>query len=99
MATVYVLYSAEINQFYIGSCNDLEKRLNQHLDKSFDIAHTKRANDWTLFYSIEELEYETVRKIEAHIKKMKSQKYIYDLKRYPEIMDKLVQKYGAGSSR
>jgi putative endonuclease len=99
MATIYILYSSDMNQFYIGSCNNLEQRLNQHLNKSFDIAHTKKANDWKLFYSREDLEYQTARKIETHIKKMKSQKYVQDLKRYPEIIDKLIHKYSAGSSR
>ncbi|WP_430406101.1 GIY-YIG nuclease family protein [Fluviicola sp.] len=99
MATIYILYSEDLNQFYIGSCNNLEQRLNQHFNKIFDVAHTKRANDWSLFYSRESLEYETARKIEVHIKRMKSQKYIQNLKRYPEIVDKLIKKYSAGSSR
>ncbi len=32
-------------------------------------------------------------KIENHIKKMKSKKYIKDLKKYPEIAQKLIKKY------
>jgi len=32
-------------------------------------------------------------KIEIHIKKMKSKKYIQDLKKYPEIAQKLLKKY------
>ncbi|MEY3084859.1 MAG: hypothetical protein RL037_1039, partial [Bacteroidota bacterium] len=39
------------------------------------------------------------RNIEAHIKQMKSRKYIENLVRFPEISQKLKDKYSAGSSR
>lgn len=99
MATVYILHSLSIDQFYIGSCLDLHQRLEKHIDKSYQVGFTHRADDWELFYSIENLEYETARKIETHIKKMKSRKYIKNLKSYPEIMEKLMIKYHADSSR
>ncbi len=99
MATVYIIYSTSINQFYIGSCLDLQQRLKQHLNKSYLVGFTHRADDWELFYSTVNLEYETARKIETHIKKMKSRKYLENLKLYPEIMEKLIEKYRAGSSR
>ena len=63
MATIYILYSANIDQFYIGSCLDLQQRLEQHLSKSYQVGFTHRADDWELFYSIVDLEYETARKI------------------------------------
>ena len=50
-------------------------------------------------YSIEQLQYEIARKTEAHIKRMKSRKYIENLKLYPEMMEKLILKYDVGSSR
>ena len=93
MASVYILFSPSINQFYIGNCKDLDNRLNQHLLKEVIGAFTANANDWVLFFSINQLEYEQARKIENHIKKMKSRKYIENLKSYPEISEKLVLKY------
>ncbi|XOV69379.1 MAG: GIY-YIG nuclease family protein [Fluviicola sp.] len=30
MATVYIIYSKKIDRFYIGSCKDLDARLDQH---------------------------------------------------------------------
>ena len=99
MATIYILYAESIDQFYIGSCLNLKQRLEQHLNKSYRTGFTHRADDWELFYSIEGLEYEIARIIEQHIKKMKSRKYIENLKSYPEIMEKLIIKYHAGSSR
>jgi len=74
MATVYILHSLTINQYYIGSCLDLTQRLAEHLSKKNSAAFAKRANDWKVFLTIENLEYAHARKLERHIKKMKSRK-------------------------
>jgi len=39
------------------------------------------------------LDYEQARKIEKQIKRMKSKKYIENLKKYPDIVKKLIEKY------
>ncbi|MFM8243029.1 MAG: GIY-YIG nuclease family protein [Crocinitomicaceae bacterium] len=57
MATVYILYSQKINQYYIGSCLDLEKRLAEHLSAKMDIAFTKRSDDWGVYFKIDDLGY------------------------------------------
>jgi putative endonuclease len=93
MASVYILFSKTFNRFYIGSCNDLSLRLNEHLHKSFSDSFTAKATDWELFFSLENLGYKQARSIEVHLKKMKSVIYIKNLKKYPEIMEKLVNKY------
>ena len=99
MATVYILYSHKIDQYYIGSCLDLNARLEEHLKGRMVVAFTKRSDDWFVYFELKDLEYDVSRKIEAHIKKMKSRKYIENLVRYPEISHKLIKKYCAGSSR
>ena len=93
MATVYILFSDSIDQFYIGSCKDLKLRLEQHKQNYFTIGFTKRATDWKVYFSIEGLEYQQARKIERHIKNMKSKTYIKNLKKYPEISIKLKEIY------
>ena len=93
MAYVYILYSKSLDKYYIGSCNEINFRMEQHLSKSLDASFTKRANDWQLTFLADGLEYGQVRRIEKHIKRMKSQKNIEDLKKYPEILDKLKLKY------
>jgi putative endonuclease len=50
MATVYILYSQKINQYYIGSCLDLEKSLAEHLSVKMDVAYTKRSDDWDVYF-------------------------------------------------
>jgi putative endonuclease len=78
---------------------DLEPRLEVHRKGKKDYAFTKRSDDWVIHFSIRDLNYEVARKIEEHIKKMKSRKYIENLTLYPEINKKLIDKYSAGSSR
>lgn len=71
----------------------MEKRFEEHISKKDLSAFTGRASDWILYFRIDELEYNQARKIEFHIKKMKSKKFIEDLKRYPEMVQKLLAKY------
>lgn len=99
MATVYILYSESLDKFYVGSCKYLQERLEQHLNKSMDNTFTAKADDWTIYYQFDNLDYGVARKIETHIKKMKSRKYYQSLKNYPEVMSKLIDKYLEGSSR
>ncbi len=93
MASVYVLYSNTLNRYYIGSCKDLSYRIDQHINKDFTNAFTAKVQDWTLYFCIDELEYKQARMIEQHIKKMKSSTYVKNLKQYPEIIKKLIEKY------
>ncbi|MBU3927300.1 MAG: sugar nucleotide-binding protein, partial [Bacteroidetes bacterium] len=54
---------------------------------------TANAKDWTLFLSIDCHSIEQAQRIEHHIKRMKSKKYIQNLLTYPEISIKLLLKY------
>ena len=93
MAAVYILQSLSKNRFYIGSCLNLKVRLLQHKNNFYSNSYTRRADDWKLFFSLDNLEYESARKIERHIKNMKSAVYIKNLKIYPEMSEKLILKY------
>jgi putative endonuclease len=90
MPFVYILYSPDLNIYYVGSCLKLKERLNDHKEKTFVDAYTCRADDWELFLSFE---HKHARKIEMHIKRMKSKIYIQNLNRYPEMIDKLLKKF------
>ena len=93
MAAVYILYSPKLKKYYVGSCLDLKIRLNDHTSKIIADAFTTKANDWELFFSIDGLGYKQARDIESHIKRMKSKNYIMNLKRYSELVEKLIGKY------
>jgi putative endonuclease len=93
IVSVYILYSKNSDQYYIGSTKDLEKRVNYHLIKEFKNSFTSKYSAWELYFSMDGINNTVARKIEAHIKKMKSKKYLLNLKIYPEIIQKLILKY------
>ena len=93
MASVYILFSEKLNRFYTGSCLDLLQRLQSHKDKSFTDSFTSKTEDWELFFTINDLDYRQSRLIELHIKKMKSVIFIKNLKQYPELVAKLIERY------
>ena len=87
----YILYSPKLNRFYTGICqSDLKERIQKHNDHSYgNHRFTAKTSDWELFLSIECKTFAMARRLELHIKKMKSSKYIGNLKRYPELVEKL----------
>ncbi|GAB2765526.1 GIY-YIG nuclease family protein [Salinimicrobium soli] len=99
MAQVYVIYSPSIDSYYIGSCSDFDERLKQHLNGEYTLAFTKKAADWQEYILFDNLSYSQARQMEVHIKKMKSRKYLVNLKQYEEMRLKLLEKFGADSSR
>ncbi len=93
MACVYIIYSIKIDKYYIGSCLDIVARIRDHNSGVYSTGYTKRSDDWKVYFKIDELEYGQSRKIESHIKRMKSRVYIANIKAYPEITEKLKLRY------
>jgi putative endonuclease len=93
VATLYILYSRKLDRYYTGSCLDMHSRLKEHLQVKYDNAFTKKADDWEIYFRMDDLGYDTVRKLENHVKSMKSKKYIENLKAYPEMTEKLIEKF------
>ena len=71
----------------------MPNRLIWHNNREFQKVYTKIADDWELFFVINCNNSIQARKIEIHIKAMKSKIYIENLNRYPEISQKLLNKY------
>ncbi len=46
--TVYILYSASVDRFYIGYSSDIDRRLEQH--NSNQSEYTKNKGPWQLVY-------------------------------------------------
>ena len=93
MHTVYIIFSEKLNRFYIGYSSDLEVRFDFHLNDEQTRKYTYKAEDWKLFFKIECTSKQQALSIEKHIKKMKSKTYIDNLLKYPEIAQKLLEKY------
>lgn len=81
-----------IDRYYIGETIDIVKRIEEHNEGFYGKAFTSRASDWELYLTIDCPTRLLARKMELHIKKMKSKKYIQDLKKYPEIILKLKER-------
>jgi putative endonuclease len=98
MIACYILYSPSLDKFYTGITQEsVESRLEKHLNSGYGNRYTSQADDWIIFLVIPCNSVAQSLKIEKHIKKMKSKKYIYHLKSYPEIIEKLKIKYSQSS--
>jgi putative endonuclease len=93
MNYVYIIYSERLNRYYVGETYDLDQRLNYHNYLNLNNNSISNGVPWTLYFSIEVENRSIARKIESHIKRMKSRKYIENIKRYPEMAQKLRSKY------
>jgi putative endonuclease len=71
---VYIIYSASLDQYYIGQSEKLQDRVFRHQNSGSK--STKKANDWKFVYSENfQTRAEAVRR-EMEIKKKKNRKYI-----------------------
>jgi len=77
MFYTYIIYSAILNKYYIGSCQDVAQRLQDHLNSRSK--YTKVAKDWELKYFETFDTRSEACKRELQIKKMKSRKFIESL--------------------
>ncbi|HBK87741.1 MAG TPA: endonuclease [Cytophagales bacterium] len=89
----YILHSPELDKYYVGSTHDLDSRLQKHNSGYYSKAFSKRAADWEVFLVIPCQDEGQSRRIELHIKKMKSRKYYQSLKTVPGLLDRLLDRY------
>ena len=90
---VYIIKSEAADKFYIGESEDPETRVKQHNSGHFKGGSTSMSRDWKLYLSISCGNRIVARRIEKHIKSMKSTKYIRNLFQYNEMVEKLIAKY------
>lgn len=93
MFCVYIIYSEKLDRFYVGTADDFKKRFAEHNSGQYEEAFTKKGIPWKEFLIIENLKSSQAYEIERHIKQMKSKKYIKDLNKYPELIEKLKERY------
>ena len=93
MHFIYILYSREIDRYYIGETADLARRLMQHNDGYFEGAYTSRTSDWEIVLTIKFRDQNHALYIEKAIKKRKSRPYMENLIKYPALVEKLKAKF------
>ncbi|WP_026451242.1 GIY-YIG nuclease family protein [Aequorivita capsosiphonis] len=89
---VYILHSDKLSRFYTGYSSDFDIRSVFH-ENSESRKFTYNAADWVLFLKIDCQSQKQAIGIENHIKRMKSSVYIRNLKKYSEMVEKLLDKY------
>ncbi len=90
----YILHSISINQYYIGITTEaVDLRLLKHNESHYGQKFTSKTSDWEIYLVISCQCTRQMIEIEKHIKRMKSRIYIENLKKYPEIIDRLKGKY------
>ena len=88
----YILYSKNLNRYYIGYSADPNERLKLHNTGYFGgKSYTRKTSDWEIFILIPCATIEQAVFIESKIKKMKSRKYIENLKKYPEMTYRIMK--------
>ncbi|WP_221418107.1 GIY-YIG nuclease family protein, partial [Fulvivirga kasyanovii] len=92
MYSVYILYSEKLSKFYIGYSSNVLSRQDYHNSEA-NVIWTSKGKPWQAYFVISDLSESQAIRIEKHIKKMKSRKYIENLKKYPEIVEKLRARY------
>jgi putative endonuclease len=90
----YIIYSKSLHRYYTGYTSDLRERLELH-NKGFfgGKSYTRKASDWEVYFEIPCDGIEQAVFIEAKIKKMKSRHYIENLKKYPELVEKVKESF------
>ncbi len=89
MFTVYILYSEKLDKFYTGYTRNFAHRLSFHNNLERNGIWTRTGIPWIEYFKIINLSENQARGIEGHIKRMKSKKYIENLSKYPEMIDRL----------
>jgi putative endonuclease len=90
----YILYSDSIDRYYVGYTSDIQERIKLHNNGHFGgKSFTHKATDWSLFLLIPCKSIQQAIFIESKIKRMKSRRFIENLKKYPEIVEKILNAY------
>ena len=83
MFYTYILYSENIDRYYVGSSEDPKRRCFFHnigkAGRKGQRTYTKRAKDWKVVFMRSFLSKSESLKFEKYIKKRKSRKYIENL--------------------
>ena len=92
--TCYILWSPSLKKHYTGITTEtVNRRIQKHNEAFYGKKYTSLVKDWEVYLSIECESTSQMHQIERHIKRMKSSKYIENLKKYPEMIEKLKRSY------
>ena len=92
MHYLYILFSENLQKFYVGETNNIQSRVLKHNNHTYKKAFTRASDDWKIVLS-KELENRTQTLfLESFIKRMKSKIFINKIIKNPLILDDLLKK-------
>ena len=89
---VYIVYSPSLQRFYVGTTDDVAKRIEEHNNNKYPGSFTSKGIPWELFFQIECKTGDQAYKLEKYIKKMKSTNFIKRLKNDSELLISIFKK-------
>jgi putative endonuclease len=92
MHYLYVIYSPQVNKFYVGETDNIALRLLKHNNHSYGGSFTKIAEDWEVVLSFECSSKSQSLLLEKFIKRMKSKIFIQKIVENPKILDQIISK-------
>jgi putative endonuclease len=92
MYFVYILFSEKLNKYYVGTTDDVERRLFEHNSGFYDGVFTSKGIPWRLCLSYSCDTSDKAYALERFIKRMKSRKFIEKLLEDVGIIDDIVSK-------
>jgi putative endonuclease len=90
---VYILHSTKLDRFYVGTTDDVVKRLQQHNNILYPNAFTTKGIPWTLYSSIPCSSSEQAYRLEKFIKQMKSKAFIKKIEKEPKMVNDLLRRF------
>jgi len=92
MHFLYILYSEKAHTYYVGETDDMELRLEKHINHSYHGSFTSMAEDWKVVLLFECISRSQAVQLEKFIKRMKSKVFIQKIISNPEILNDIVLK-------
>lgn len=90
---VYILYSKQLDRYYVGETENVDVRVDQHNAHLFRGAFTKQATDWALCTTSECRDRVHARAVEAYIKARKRRAYIEHVIADADLRIRLAKKF------
>jgi putative endonuclease len=87
----YIIYSAELNKYYLGETSNLESRIIYHNEKTGSKGFSKSANDWEYVLQYKCESKLIAQKLERFVKSQKSRHFNLRIIEDTEILTNIIE--------
>jgi len=88
---VYIIYSEKLDRYYVGTTDDVQKRILEHNSMKYAKSFTTKGIPWVLKLSYACEDSAIAYALEKFIKRMKSKLFLEKIICNPKILDSIVQ--------